>query len=1783
MENIVKEYMDRFDRNHRRQHRYVCLLGVLALLVCLAVFWRLKLVGTAMTSEASCGLQEHTHTDSCYTTVLACTVATSETAAGEHVHTDDCYKRKLVCTIPEHTHTADCYSDAEADTEGESDWTQSFPQEALTGDWAQDTVTIAASQMGYAESTRNWQLNDDGTRSGYTRYGAWYGNPYGGWNGMFAAFCLHYAGVDEEYLTTANAAGVNAWAVALYQKGELQGPGHEAVPGDIVFLGHDDKIETCAVVADVAEEDGVPTLTLIAGDVDNTVEELTVPADSDTVLGYAATAEAYAAYTQDYPDGKHATDEMAEPAATATPETAEPEKETAEMLQYEGADYTITLTCGPEAGIPVDAELSVRELAPDSEEYETYYQQAEDIVAGEGCVTGLRLFDIEILADGEKIEPAAEVSLTVTYAAGERIAEGKEKAIHFGEDGSQVLDAEAVENADGGTDVTVMADGFSPFAFFQVAAQASGTGYDLTNTLTGVKLEKKESNGVWSVLSPDENGVYNVKENDNLRFEVGFTVPIGTLNPSTPEGRTVYYKMPMALENKAEGPITNSAGEQIGTYVMEKDGTVKLTYTEEYAKNNTTSAITGSFYYTCSVKKVGNGSDNKQEFKFNDKVTISIRAEDRQITTGDLTVSKQRNSQNDKDFTAWFTITAESKNGTSTGPEIKDTLDAGLNYKEDTLVVKDKNGAVVRADKYTLTATTTSDKKTVLTVKFKDGFEAGDKYQLTYETELADKAVNGKVKKNNTVHATAEDQDGNHLKSDASASVEYNRNIIKKEGEAAGDGKSITWKITINSSKVDISGWTLRDTLAGTSFTDPVTIKGSDGTVFAKDVPLPYTFPDGSTDTYTIEYTTTYDENQPLRPGVNKIKNEATLEKNSQKQGSASTEVERKWINPFEKTGKITDVTDNVVTVTWTAKVKAPEDFPLATGWTLQDTLNYGSYFTEEQQKETEAAFKQSASAIGWTNCTFSWKKDGQNRVNGFEVKFNNQVPAGKEIAFTYRSSYTLSDSEKQNGVELSNSIKSNERPLTATAKVTYKPSDIRITKVDERNEGGGSNTAHDYNDLDNGLLKWKVNLYIPAQAAEEDLIVTENLPQNVTLNKLSMNIDNNDTKEFEFSNGTAEKTWNNNGNPVTLTAVKNADGTVTINIPKEAVTRLKGKQLTFWVYAKINDGVMRLSKSETTKTEVFNNTVTVTNTSQKKYGEASQTQQIKEDAARDAIVKTGSLSSGTYNVYHYTVDINKKSYDLLKSGDTLTFVDTLSYEVQDNIPFAFELDMSSLHAYKNGDTNQEIPIQPVLKTTTRRASAKSNIVTKTITFEVPDETYVQIVYDYVAKGSVQECKVNNTGELTGISSTGSSTSSNILVKITDSGASSEIEYIGINLQKVNADNMKETLQGAHFKLQKLNKDSSDWKQDSNWTDVEKDLVTDANGKISVGSVNGKEITYNTAYRFVETAAPNGFVRSDAPIYFYIYNTDITNYPNQIPKDFSGTKYQNNDTIMVTNHKALTSLTVEKVWLQNGMNVKPGSIDSVQVKLVQHATQTNPWGAGGDTASLQGTLTMGGSNNYMTIVPPEDTVLRNGAQVTLKLIHRWAQNNGEPPTMYVNGAEIAPTEDGPWEKQLDPNNKETGYAWDYTFTVEGTTTLSGFTSNWDNGNWFYEISVTNPADETLDPDTETDMGEYTISADKDWTLTINDLPSVKEIEGKTWYYTYKVVELNADDYDPQYSKDGFVSAGKITITNTLETYDLPKTGGSGTLPYMAGGLALMAEALLCGYYKKRRKEGRQNG
>lgn len=296
-----------------------------------------------------CDLFEHTHDDSCYSieyelvcgleegelveepnpdyvpvdeeafavfddaVALQPVVDDSSLDTPVHHHTDACYEEVLVCGLPEHHHTVNCLSDPLADVEDEETWSAKT-NVVLTGAWADDLTAVAKSQLGYQQSERNFQLDDEDqtTVRHYTRYGAWYGNAYGAWDVMFLSYCLNYADVPQT--TVPQRAGVQALRSNLRGSEWLKAAAEvELVPGDIVFYNSittetvtveedvpqimDDSAdadiallsleptaaepqteertvstETVGIVSDVDADTG--TLTVISGDVDGKVAEV---------------------------------------------------------------------------------------------------------------------------------------------------------------------------------------------------------------------------------------------------------------------------------------------------------------------------------------------------------------------------------------------------------------------------------------------------------------------------------------------------------------------------------------------------------------------------------------------------------------------------------------------------------------------------------------------------------------------------------------------------------------------------------------------------------------------------------------------------------------------------------------------------------------------------------------------------------------------------------------------------------------------------------------------------------------------------------------------------------------------------------------------------------------------------------------------------------------------------------------------------------------------------------------------------------------------------------------------------------------------------------------------------------------------------------------------------------------------------------------------------------------------------------------------------------------------
>lgn len=126
-------------------------------------------------------------------------------------------------------------SDDTADVEDASYWETTIPDLSDCETWAEKLLAVAGSQLGYHESILNFRVDSDGEHKGYTRYGEWYGNPYGDWCAMFVSFCLKYAGIDSDIIP--QNANCNTWMSDLDDRG-LFNDAETYMPeeGDIVFF-----------------------------------------------------------------------------------------------------------------------------------------------------------------------------------------------------------------------------------------------------------------------------------------------------------------------------------------------------------------------------------------------------------------------------------------------------------------------------------------------------------------------------------------------------------------------------------------------------------------------------------------------------------------------------------------------------------------------------------------------------------------------------------------------------------------------------------------------------------------------------------------------------------------------------------------------------------------------------------------------------------------------------------------------------------------------------------------------------------------------------------------------------------------------------------------------------------------------------------------------------------------------------------------------------------------------------------------------------------------------------------------------------------------------------------------------------------------------------------------------------------------------------------------------------------------------------------------------------------
>ena len=543
------------------------------------------------TWELVCGQEEHTHSE-------ACTAVESEEPVfcgkDAHTHGEACRDEngELVCGTEEHTHRLACYADPGADVETAELWEQTFAGVTLTGNWRQDTLAIAETQLGYAESTKNYVVAEDGeTVKGYTRYGAWCGEPYGDWNVMFLTFCLHYAGVEGVPPDRDCGSWVTSWADAFEPA-----QSHTPAVGDLVLFDRDGDgtADQAGLVAQITDSG----FAAMEGDAEDAVRLLTYGADDPGILGYINLPEGPKEFT-----------------LTAQTETG----------------ITVTIT-GESGSLPYPA----REITVTATEVTDGERRAiRDQLLGEEQAEPERSFllDITLWHAEEEIEPTGSVTVTFSGIDTEGLYP---KVYHIDTNAQTATDMEAEKTETG--DVAIDTDHFSLYevqalsfqglsgyvgeAFinggeFQLTGDAytadganspnlsitRNTTIDLNgHTLTiskanqffevqaGAKLTIMDSQAPTETVTDSGGTVYGNKaklENDTLTYYITESTPNGTGTTETLVKHTVTLTGAIRCKESSEqaikvnggtldirgGALRNSSGKRI---VLVESGTLTM-------------------------------------------------------------------------------------------------------------------------------------------------------------------------------------------------------------------------------------------------------------------------------------------------------------------------------------------------------------------------------------------------------------------------------------------------------------------------------------------------------------------------------------------------------------------------------------------------------------------------------------------------------------------------------------------------------------------------------------------------------------------------------------------------------------------------------------------------------------------------------------------------------------------------------------------------------------------------------------------------------------------------------------------------------------------------------------------------------------------------------------------------------------------------------------------------------------------------------------------------------
>lgn len=662
--------------------------------------------------------------------------------------------------------------------------------------------------------------------------------------------------------------------------------------------------------------------------------------------------------------------------------------------------------------------------------------------------------------------------------------------------------------------------------------QPRGTALDLKPYINAVNMYDSDGNTIASGSV--------VSEGDLIEFKIEYTVTgqqLAVMNGETVTVKTdtLTYELPRLFQiiQNDSGNILSSAGVVVGAYVIDSQtGTITLTFTDSYVDQNAKGIqINGYVSFFSTVTKITEDDSESQNFQFTDNITLGIIIEERDEAMGDLTIEKKKVSVDGEELIYELEVT--SSEGTKGPVTITDEMSEGLTFVEGMGVWRGNGASVSNA------AFRPASDRSGFTLSLPE-MAAGASYVVRYRCRADVNLLGTDMTVRNSATVTGKDSHDKELKD--RTTVDHTFDVLKKTGVANEDG-SINWSITVNQAKVDISGWVLEDSVGGSAYTGTVTIRDTNGKALYQNVRLPFTFPQGSADTYVINYTTSH----TIADG-DTIYNRVVLRDND-------TEVTVLagvgMGSPITKSGEAGEVIQDdrgnyLLPITWTVTIDT-KNSSIAAGEYFYDKMN-GAYHTAElymtydQLMAALASIEAELNRVG----SYSGRVRVETHVEGyatgedytldelknnpacknylyerFSVTLGKAVPKGQKLTFSYQtygsfSNNVVEDREFKNCFNISENyeveavVKFSSGILKATkSALSYYDPSIPNQKWHWGNTewGGVEGTSYfEYEKLHDSYLAWSIELSVPpGYSNKDDMVIYEDLPTGVSVRKLGM------------------------------------------------------------------------------------------------------------------------------------------------------------------------------------------------------------------------------------------------------------------------------------------------------------------------------------------------------------------------------------------------------------------------------------------------------------------------------------------------------------------------------------------------------------------------------------------------------------------------------------------------------------------------------------------------------